>query len=117
MAPEKSAGHGESAHLSGSGRARRMTMFRPYAPIKIELAAASAFAQRGYFPESFEKLERAHILSQSSTWQHVRVHARMLHWAIQQRDAREGFGQLLRMAGAAAKTAIGLVPSGNTGGA
>ena len=48
---------------------------------------------------------------------HVRVHWHMLRWAWRHRDAREFGGQLLRIVGAATKTFIGLVPTGNTGGA
>lgn len=66
---------------------------------------------------AFHHLERAHVLGQTSTRQHVRVDVAMLRWAIRQRTPREFFGQLLRIVGAAAKTATGLVPEGNTGGA
>lgn len=62
-------------------------------------------------------LERAHVLSQADTLQHVRVHVAMLLWGIRQRSAREVIGQLFRIVGAATKTFIGLVPHGNTGGA
>jgi len=65
----------------------------------------------------FTHLERAHVLGQASTREHVRVHWRMLRWAWRHRDAREFAGQLLRIVGAATKTFIGLVPAGNTGGA
>jgi hypothetical protein len=41
----------------------------------------------------------------------------MLAWALRNRDASEFFGQLIRIVGAATKTALGLVPTGNTGGA
>ena len=41
----------------------------------------------------FHHLERAHILGQASTIEHVRVHAMMLAWALRQRDTREIFGQ------------------------
>ena len=47
----------------------------------------------------------------------MRVHVLMLIWAVRQRAPRELAGQLLRIAGAATKTALGWVPSGNTGGA
>ncbi|MCT8328883.1 DUF3703 domain-containing protein [Albidovulum sediminis] len=47
----------------------------------------------------------------------VRVHWHMLRWGLRQRDAKEVAGQVLRIAGAATKTAVGLVPIGNTGGA
>jgi hypothetical protein len=41
----------------------------------------------------------------------------MLQWGIRHRRPREVLGQVLRLLGAATKTAIGLVPEGNTGGA
>ncbi len=82
---------------------------RPY--VNAELEAAARDPQHG-----FSHLERAHILGQASTREHVRVHWRMLTWALRQRDAREFFGQLFRLTGAASMTFIGMVPTGNTGG-
>ncbi len=64
----------------------------------------------------FTHLENAHVLGQQSTWQHTRVHYLMLCWGLRNRDYKEVRGQLLRLIGAATKTAIGLVPTGNTGG-
>jgi hypothetical protein len=66
---------------------------------------------------SFGHLERAHVLGQASTVQHVRVHWLMLGWALRHRALREVRGQITRLVGAATKTWIGLIPSGNTGGA
>lgn len=83
---------------------------RPF--VDSELRAARADAVR-----EFAHLERAHVLGQASTREHVRVHWRMLLWAVRHRDAREFIGQLFRIAGAATKTFFGLVPTGNTGGA
>jgi len=83
---------------------------RPF--VDAELAAARAEPEH-----EFAHLERAHVLGQESTREHVRVHWRMLLWAWRHRDARELFGQLFRISGAATKTFIGLVPTGNTGGA
>ena len=40
----------------------------------------------------------------------------MLLWAVRHRVSREAAGQVLRIIGAATKTAIGWVPTGNTGG-
>jgi len=57
------------------------------------------------------------VLGQASTLLHVRVHWNMLLWGLHQRSAREVLGQILRLVGAASKTPLGLVPSGNTGGA
>jgi len=83
---------------------------RPF--VDAELAAARRDAEH-----EFAHLERAHVLGQASTREHVRVHLRMLNWAWRQRDTREFFGQLMRIVGAATKTFIGLIPAGNTGGA
>jgi hypothetical protein len=66
---------------------------------------------------AFAHLERAHILSQYATRDHVRVHVAMLRWGMDQGDWREVIGQLLRIVAAATKTAFGWVPVGNTGGA
>jgi pimeloyl-ACP methyl ester carboxylesterase len=84
--------------------------------VDLQLAAASTFSGRGEYRKSFAYLERAHVLALNSTLQHVRVHWLMLLWAIRQRNMREGFGQVARIIGAASMTALGMVPSGNTGG-
>lgn len=65
---------------------------------------------------AFNHLENAHVLGQESTYWHVKVHFLMFVWAIRNRSPKEFFGQILRMVGALTKTAIGLVPIGNTGG-
>jgi hypothetical protein len=82
---------------------------RPY--VDAELRAARAAG-----PAAFAHLERAHVLGQASTREHVRVHWHMLRYAVQRRDLRAFAGQSLRLAGAATKTFLGLVPVGNTGG-
>ena len=79
---------------------------------ELDLARKSADPDK-----EFAHLERAHILSQYSTRDHVAVHCAMLRWAWQRTDWREGAGQILRIVGAATKTAIGWIPAGNTGGA
>lgn len=88
---------------------------RPF--VDAELHAARELFGQGRADDAFRHLERAHVLGQASTWQHVRVHFRMLAWGLRQRHGREIAGQLLRIAGAATLTAIGRVPEGNTGGA
>jgi len=87
---------------------------RPF--VDAELAAARDAELRKDNDLGFGHLERAHILGQASTREHVRVHFRMLQWGARQRDLRECIGQIARIIGAASKTAFGLVPSGNTGG-
>jgi hypothetical protein len=87
---------------------------RPH--VKSEILAARQAETRGQPDIAFSHLERAHILGQASTVEHVRVHWHMLLWGIRQRNVRECLGQLLRIVGAAIGTAAGLVPLGNTGG-
>lgn len=88
---------------------------RPF--VRAELDAARRARARNDAPGEFACLERAHVLSQAHTQQHVRVHAAMLCWGVRQCDPREVAAQLMRIVGAATKTAFGLVPYGNTGGA
>ena len=87
---------------------------RPH--VDAELREAGEAEARGDASAAFAHLERAHVLGQASTLQHVRVHWRMLRFGIRRRDTRECLGQVLRIVGAATKTAFGLVPDGNTGG-
>jgi len=82
---------------------------RPH--VDAELLAAGNDPQGG-----FAHLERAHVLGQASTREHVRVHWHMMRWAWRRRDGKELAGQMLRITGAALLTFIGQVPTGNTGG-
>ncbi|MBX3431231.1 MAG: DUF3703 domain-containing protein [Hyphomonadaceae bacterium] len=85
--------------------------------VDAEFTASQTAERAGDTTAAFQHLERAHILGQRSTVQHVRVHMRMLWWGIRNHKAREVVGQFTRVIGAATKTWIGLIPSGNTGGA
>jgi hypothetical protein len=85
--------------------------------VDIELNAARAAERAGDPSAAFHHLERAHVLGQRSTVQHVRVHMRMFLWGLRQRDPHEAAGQITRLIGALTKTWLGLVPKGNTGGA
>ena len=66
---------------------------------------------------AFHHLERAHVLGQGITYEHTRVHWRMLKMGLRRRDLREVWGQIIRIIGAATKTPFGIYPTGNTGGA
>jgi hypothetical protein len=90
------------------------TLIKPY--VDVELEASDRADQRRDAQGSFRHLERAHVLGQTSTVEHVRVHWRMFLWGWQRRDLRECLGQVLRIFGAGTKTALGWVPPGNTGG-
>lgn len=76
--------------------------------------AASAATARGDAGAAFHHLERAHILSQRHTGQHVRVHWLMLRLGASERDWREVLGQSSRIVAAAVFSRI-WVPIGNTG--
>ena len=85
--------------------------------IEAEIAAAERLVNEGSPDEAFHHLERAHVLGQSITVEHTRVHWLMLKIGWQRRDFREIFGQVLRIVGASTKTPFGIYPTGNTGGA
>ena len=83
----------------------------------LEVASAARAESDGDPHLAFRHLERAHILGQKSTWLHTQTHILMMHWGLRQPSSREVAGQLFRVVGAATKTAFGLVPAGNSGGA
>jgi|SRR5688572_18042416 hypothetical protein len=87
---------------------------RPY--VESEILAAREAESRGQPDVAFSHLERAHVLGQASTVEHVRAHWHMLLWSIRQHNVPEFLGQLPRIVGAALSTVLGLVPQGNTGG-
>ena len=77
---------------------------------------ANAAEHLGELEVAFAHLERAHILSQSITWLHVRSHVAMLRIGWRRRAPREILGQLSRIVAASLFSRL-WVPIGNTGGA
>ncbi len=90
------------------------TRIRPH--VQAELALSAAAEREGLGDLAFHHLERAHVLAQQATLLHVRVHWRMLRFALRQGLPGEAFGQVLRMLLAAPLAIIGILPTGNTGG-
>jgi hypothetical protein len=84
--------------------------------VQVELVAATTAEARGEFYKAFQHLERAHVLGQAATLEHVRVHWRMFRFSMRNRLHGEAAGQLWRLVAASIFTAPGLVPEGNTGG-
>jgi hypothetical protein len=84
--------------------------------VEQELILAKQARKQSDFNVEFTHLENAHVLGQASTLLHTKVHILMLFWAVRQVNIKEGLGQVMRIVGAATKTAIGFIPSGNTGG-
>ena len=95
----------------------RSSADRLQAYIKSEIEQARTLQEKNEFGEAFRHLERAHVLGQSITAEHTRVHWLMLKCGWRSKDWREVFGQLFRIIGAATKTPFAIYPSGNTGGA
>ena len=85
--------------------------------VEAELILAAQAKRAGDVTTEFGHLENAHVIGQESTYWHVKIHWLMLLWAVRNGQLKEGFGQSFRIVGAATKTAVGLVPQGNTGGA
>ena len=79
-----------------------------------ELEAADAAALGGKTEVAFNHLERAHILGQRHTREHVRAHWLMLRLGASAGAWREVFGQTTRIVAAALFSRI-WVPTGNTG--
>lgn len=86
---------------------------RPF--VRHELEAAARHDALREPTTAFRHLERAHVLGQASTVEHVCVHGAMLRWALRHRQPAEALGQAWRLAGALLKTWL-WVPTGNTGG-
>ena len=92
--------------------ARRIKIY-----VDAEIKKAADFIKDNDFVSAFRHLERAHVLGQSVTVEHTRVHWLMLKIGWKKRDLREIFGQVFRIVGASTKTPLGIYPTGNTGGA
>lgn len=84
--------------------------------INREIAESDSLIANGDLAVAFHHLERAHILGQSRTFDHTRIHWRMLKLGLKMRSTGEIWGQFIRMIGAATKTPFGIYPKGNTGG-
>lgn len=87
---------------------------RPY--VQVELTAAAEAQRQGDHHLAFRRLERAHVLSQGAAIEHLRVHGRMLGFALRQGFAREALGQIPRLLLAAPLSLVGMIPTGNSGG-
>lgn len=84
--------------------------------IEKELTYADEMIAQRDYSSAFGHLERAHVLGQAITFDHTRIHWRMLKLGLRTRNLSEIFGQIIRIIGAATKTPFGIYPTGNTGG-
>jgi hypothetical protein len=86
------------------------------AAFDAEVQCAERALANDNLSEAFAHLERAHVLGQWYVRPHVITHLGMLRIGWRRRDMREIAGQLIRIPGGMIGSAIGRVPSGNTGG-
>jgi hypothetical protein len=83
---------------------------------KSELATARQLYRIEEFGAAFRHLEVAHVLGQRDVAAHVVAHYWMFKIGWKRRSLREVWGQLVRIVLGAAGSALGVVPTGNTGG-
>lgn len=81
-----------------------------------EMAAARRLAASGRLALAMRHLETAHVLGQRQVLPHVRTHWGMLQIALRRGALKDAFGQALRIVLGAIGSAVGIVPTGNTGG-
>lgn len=87
-----------------------------YQQFGIEIRCAhDSMIEREDYAATWNHLERAHILSQSSAWRHFCVHFVMLIYALMRREFREAIGQVPRLVLAVPSTLTKRAPRGNTG--
>ena len=85
--------------------------------VNKEIALSKECISKKDWPKAWFHLERAHILGQSSPYQHSRIHWRMLIFAFRIKNRKEIIGQLPRLFIGGIKSFVGKIPVGNTGGA
>jgi len=74
------------------------------------------FIRREQCATAFSHLERAHVLGQENIRAHVASHWLMLVVAVKQRAPLAALGQVARIVLGLIGSALGAVPTGNTGG-
>jgi hypothetical protein len=86
------------------------------AAYESEIAQAKALMTRNEHASSFAHLERAHVIGQAYVLPHVKSHWLMLRVELQRHRPAAVIGQVIRIVLGALGSAVGVVPTGNTGG-
>lgn len=81
-----------------------------------EMSLARVLIAAGSLDEGFAHLERAHVLGQSHVVPHVISHWHMLRVEVKRGRPVAVIGQVVRIVFGALGSAVGVVPTGNTGG-
>lgn len=91
------------------------TALKPF--FQKELTEAENNFTKRRFQQSWQHLERAHILGQPYPFAHSFVHWKMLMFGIKTKNPKEIIGQIPRLLVGGVKSFVGNIPVGNTGGA
>ena len=83
---------------------------------KSEIARAKSLVASGDLEAGFARLERAHVIGQQYVLPHITSHWLMFRVEWRRRRIAAVLGQLMRIVLGALGSAIGVVPTGNTGG-
>jgi hypothetical protein len=81
-----------------------------------EMGRARFLYGKGQLDRAFKHLETAHVLGQRYLAPHIRSHWWMLRIGLRRRSVPEVSGQAVRMVLGAVGSAVGVVPTGNSGG-
>ena len=81
-----------------------------------EMAQALALIEAGDIDGGFAHLERAHVLGQAYVVPHAQTHWHMLQVEVKRGRPVAVIGQAVRIVFGALGSAVGVVPTGNTGG-
>ena len=84
--------------------------------LEQEVGLATELMERGDLDGAFLHLERVHVLGQRHVGWHVLAHWLMLKIAIRRHQGVAATGQAVRIVLGAIGSAVGRVPTGNTGG-
>ncbi len=87
-----------------------------FSAFNSEIANAKGFIESGDLESGFAHLERAHVIGQGYVVPHVKSHWLMFTIEVRRRRPAESLGQLIRILLGALGSAVGIVPTGNTGG-
>lgn len=94
---------------------RMPNTLRPF--FKAELELYKTAMQYKQFTEAWGHLEKAHVIGQAYPYEHSLVHWKMLVFGCKIKSVKEVFGQIPRLLVGGAKSFVGTIPIGNTGGA
>lgn len=87
-----------------------------HAAFTAEIAEANRLLDQGDIQAGFGHLERAHVIGQAHVIPHVLTHWLMFKVEVRRARLVAAFGQAVRIVQGALGSAVGVAPTGNTGG-